>query len=171
MGWDGYFRELCNPSTLIAVASLIVAFISLAMAYYSARLQTETFLMAVLAGKAVEANAFSDSGKNSTETIHYQNAIASIVQATEIYDLLKDSHAILLCGIPRKEFMNVFFLQWRTDLQNKIFDQGEFEKFLIKDKTPEEQDIIQRHLKRIKDFMQESRDEFSPANSKPNIKK
>lgn len=151
-----------TTSDCIAIITLFVAFLSLYLSFRTAKLQTETFLMELLAGKSTEANTFNDLAESHPETIHYQNALAALVQATQIYDLISQKYEFFIWKSPRKKFMSVFFLHWRTNLQNKIFEKTNvFENILILGKTENEKKVILNHIHRIREYVQSSRDEYS----------
>ncbi|PJZ41677.1 hypothetical protein CH370_09545 [Leptospira kmetyi] len=117
--------------------------------------------MTLLAGKASEANVFNDLALLEPKSIHYQNALAAIVQAIQIYELIIEKYKYFIRQKTQKKFMSVFFLQWRTNLQNKIFDNtNKFDEFLIRDKTEDEKLTILSHLNLIRQYIQSSRDEF-----------
>lgn len=150
-----------NSTEWISIFSLFIALLSFLLAYRSAKIQTETFLMTLLAGKANEANVFNDLAALDPKSNHYQNALAAIVQAIQIYELIVEKYKYFIWQKTQKKFMSVFFLQWRTNLQNKIFDKkNNFDEFLIRNKTEDEILIIQSHLNLIRQYLKSSRDEF-----------
>lgn len=143
------------------IIALITALVGLYIAFYASRIQLMTFLTTLLAGKAREANDYVDLAEKSTgDTLHYQNALAAIVQATEMYEELREQHCFLLPKASRVKFMHLFYLQWRTGFQNKIFADENFVMMLTENKQPDDKVVIRKHLARIKKYLRRSHKKF-----------